>query len=105
MSVIWRSLDASKFVVRWLVRLVFAAGFGALITAEWKSWPNGSPLLGPFGIVWYNGIGIESAAICAISLALLFAFPVKPGVITALVSFVGAVNWFFWGLVALGIGC
>lgn len=105
MSVIGRSLDTSRFVVRWLVRLVCAAAFSALMTVEWKRWPDGSPLLGPLGIVWYNGIGMESAAICAISLAMLFAFPMKPGLITALVSLVGAVNWFFWGVVALGIGC
>ena len=59
----------------------------------------------PVGIIWYNGIGVESVVLCTISLAMLFAFLLEPHAVTALISLPGAVNWLFWGVMALGIGC
>jgi hypothetical protein len=71
---------------------------------EWNRWPNGSPLLGPLGIIWHNGLA-EGLVPCAISLALLFAFLFRPHWITAMISVFGVLNWLFWGVVATGIGC
>jgi hypothetical protein len=62
-------------------------------------------MLGPLGIIWYNGIGGESLALAALSLVALFAFLLKPHAATALISMLGVVNWLFWGVMALGIGC
>jgi len=36
---------------------------------------------------------------------MLFAFLLEPHAVTALISLPGAVNWLFWGVMALGIGC
>lgn len=88
-----------------LARLGCAWGFCVWMFIEWLVWPNGSALLGPIGIVWYNGIGLDSFVLCTASWAMLFAFLCRPHVVTALISLVGAANWLFWGVMALGIGC
>ena len=100
-----RSSSVSGLTAPWLARLGCPVAFGALMVIEWNRWPNGSPLLGPVGIIWYNGIGVESVVLCAISLAVLFAFLLKPHAVTALISLLGGMNWLFWGVMALGIGC
>lgn len=88
-----------------IVRLMCAAAFPASMVFEWRRWPDGSPLLGPLGIIWYNGIDGESIVLCAISLVMVFAFLMKPHMVTAVISLLGAMNWLFWGVMALGIGC
>src|SRR5262245_19250835 len=88
-----------------LARVLCAGAFAALLIWEWSRWPNGSPLLGPLGIIWYNSISGESLALAALSLIALFAFLLKPHAATALISVLGVVNWLFWGVMALGIGC
>ncbi|HEY7427928.1 MAG TPA: hypothetical protein VH682_27090 [Gemmataceae bacterium] len=79
--------------------------FAALMVYEWNRWPDGSFLLGPFGLLWYYGFGCEGVALCAISLAMLFAFFLRPNSIMARVSLFGGMNWLFWGVMAQGIGC
>lgn len=91
---------------RWMIgRLIWAVAFLVLVVFEWNRWPNGTPLLGPLGMVWYNGIGRDSIVLCAVSLAMVFAFLFKPHTVTAVISVLGVMNWLFWGVLALGIGC
>ena len=99
----WRIVSGSAWL--WLARLTCGGAFAALMVYEWNCWPNGSPLLGPLGIIWYNGSGAESLVLCAISLAMVFAFLFKPHAITAAISLLGGLNWLFWGVVGAGIGC
>ncbi len=86
-------------------RLMCAGAFLALMVFQWNRWPDGSPLLGPLGITWYNGIDGGTIVLCAISLVMVFAFLFKPHIVTAVISLLGAMNWLFWGVMALGIGC
>jgi hypothetical protein len=89
----------------WPARLTCAGAFAALVILEWNRWPNVSPVLGPLGMLWYGGLDVQAIMFCAISLAILFAFLLKPHPMTAMISFLGAMNWLFWGVMALGIGC
>ncbi len=89
----------------WLARVTFILAFAALMIYEWNRWPNGSPLLGPIGVIWYNGFEEGIIVFCAISLIAVFACLLKPNEMTAAISFIGILNWLFWGVMALGIGC
>lgn len=89
----------------WPARLACVGAFAAWMVFEWRQWPNGSPLLGPLGIMWYNGFDGESLVFTVISLAMLFAFLLKPHWITAVMTLLGGLNWLFWGVAAVGIGC
>ena len=93
------------FAWMWPARLAFGGAFAAWMTYEWKRWPNGSPFFGPIGMIWYGGASWASLILCAISLAMLLAFLLKPHTSTAVISVVGTINWLFWGVMADGIGC
>jgi len=99
----WSQLARSSWF--WIVRLTVAAAFAFLIIYEWKRWPNGSQWLGPFGLMWYNGFDVAGLILIVVSLALLFAFLIKPNPITALISMLGIINWIFGGAVSEVIGC
>jgi hypothetical protein len=99
-----REVD-SGFAWPCIARLAFTVAFAALMLYEWMIWPNGSAFLGPLGLIWYNGITVESTALCAASLALVFAFIIRPHVVTAGLSMLGVVNWVALGELAKGIGC
>ena len=90
---------------KWAIRLSEIPLFGSLLIYEWNRWPNGSPLLGPLGFVWYNGSDPCSLACCFCGLLLIFAFPFKPSAPTAILSLLGLLLWFFMGMLADGIGC
>jgi hypothetical protein len=77
----------------------------ATMVYEWKHWPDGSPLLGPLGIIWYNGFDGEGFVLCVISVALVFTFFLKPHAVTTVLFLLGILNWLFWGIMAQGIGC
>jgi hypothetical protein len=89
----------------WLARFACGGLFGWLMVYEWNCWPNGTALLGPLGIIWYNGFRDQILVFCVVSLVALFAFLLKPNKLTAVISVIGLVNWLFWGVMALGIGC
>jgi hypothetical protein len=89
----------------WVARLAFTAAFSALMLYEWMCWPNGSALLGPLGLIWYNGLTGETIALCAVSLAFVFAYVIWPRAVAAGVSLLGVVNWLCLGELAKGIGC
>jgi hypothetical protein len=86
-------------------RLTAVGVFVASMAYEWGSGPNGGPLLGPLGLIWYGGLSAGSFVLCAISVTLLIAFLIKPHIATAVISILGAINWLFWGMAVLGIGC
>jgi hypothetical protein len=100
-----QSPTVSSSMAQRVARLGCATAFGGLMVFEWFRWPNGSPLLGPVGLIWYNGLGFTSLALCAISLAMLSAFLFRPNTVTGLISLLGGLNWVFWGVMAKGIGC
>jgi hypothetical protein len=89
----------------WVARLMFGGAVVGVMIYEWNRWPNGSRWLGPVGFIWYNGAGCFELPLCAFSLALLFAFLLRPHPISAVISLFGVVNWLCWGEVAKGIGC
>lgn len=89
----------------WVVRFTCVSVFVALMMFEWHRWPNGSPLLGPLGVLWYNGLRDYAWAYCLISIVALLAFLIRPHPITAAISLLGVINWLFCGLMAMGIGC
>lgn len=72
---------------------------------EWTRWPDGSLLLGPLGLIWYDGLRPDNLTLCGLSVAMVFAFLIRPHSASAAVSLLGVLNWLFWGVVALGIGC
>ena len=84
-----------------LAAVALAAGW---LVYEWHRWPNGTALLGPLGLVWYNGPTLDNLACCAVGL-LVLAYPVRPGLPTALISVIGLLVWVFLGAAAHGIGC
>lgn len=102
-SMLWRMITSPVWL--WLARLMCGVTFVALMVFEWHRWPGGSPCLGPLGFIWHNGIDTENLVLCVISLAMVFAFVLKPHALTALISLLGGVNWLFWGSLALTIGC
>jgi hypothetical protein len=89
----------------WALRVAATGSFTALMALEWSLWPNGSPLLGPLGIIWYNGADPCTLTITAFLLPVVFAFPLKPCLLTALLSLLGLMAWTFLGVIAIGIGC
>ena len=89
----------------WALRVVSFGAFGALMTYEWLRWPNGSAWLGPLGFFWYFGPNVEGLAITLTLLPLVFAFPLKPHPVTALLSLLGLMAWACMGTLAQGIGC
>jgi hypothetical protein len=89
----------------WPARLACTGAFAALMGYEWTHWPNGSPLLGPLGIVWYNGMDVATLVLCAGSLAMAFAFLLKPHPAMAVLSLLGGGNWWLWGVLAVSMGC
>jgi hypothetical protein len=91
--------------ILWGLRLAIVGLFGVWMLVEWRIWPQGSALVGPLGAIWYNGTDLFTLALCAALLAAIFAFPFRPSVITALVSFLGLLVWIFFGYMAKGIGC
>jgi hypothetical protein len=89
----------------WLLRLAAAGAFVAWMAYEWRRWPNGSAMLGPLGLIWYQGPdGFSLAATCVLLPAVL-AFPLKPHPVTAVLSLLGLGAWWLLGAVAKGIGC
>jgi hypothetical protein len=99
----WLHLAGSAWL--WLARVTCGGVFVGSMAYEWTHWPNGSPVLGPLGMIWYGFVNGENLALCTISLAMLFAFLIKPHTITAAISLLGMVNWLFWGILAQGVGC
>jgi hypothetical protein len=93
----------SRLGWRELLRFAFSIGFFALMAYEWNRWPNGNVLLGPLGLIWYNGLEIETLVLSGASMGAVLAFVVKPHFICATVSILGVLNWFFWGLMVQGI--
>jgi hypothetical protein len=89
----------------WLAGFMFGVVFAGIQIFEWNRWPNGSALLGPLGIIWYNGLDAESLVFCVISVVLVLTFFFKPNAVTASISLFGVLNWYFWGIMAQGIGC
>jgi hypothetical protein len=89
----------------WLARVVFGGAFVALMLYEWSRWPNGRALLGPLGLVWYDHGSAEGLILYVLSIAMLFAFLLRPNGGMALVSLLGLLNRIFWGVMAEGIGC
>ena len=93
---------SSPAVVARLAAVALAAGW---LVYEWHRWPDGTALLGPLGLVWYNGPTAGNLACCAVGLVLVLAYPVRPGAGTAAVSALGLLFWLFMGVVAHAIGC
>src|SRR5258707_925152 len=85
--------------------LTWTGVFLGLMCYHWNAWPNCSILFGPFFIVRYNGLDPCTAFGTLILMSLLFAFPMRPGIFTALASAAGFVLWVFAGIVGQGIGC
>lgn len=77
----------------WLVRAVSVAAFAVLMSWEWSRWPNGTPLLGPLGIVWYNGWGADNLALLVLSFLALAAYLGKPNIVTGVISGLGVVSF------------
>ncbi len=53
----------------------------------------------------YDGFEASSCVLIAISAAAVFAFLIKPHILTALISIFGLLAWLAIGLVIEGIGC
>jgi hypothetical protein len=87
------------------LRLAVVALFGAGLAYEWARWPNGSALLGPLGIIWYNGADGESVGLTVLLLPAVLAFPLKPCCFTGILSALAFYVWLILGALALGIGC
>jgi hypothetical protein len=85
--------------------LIWTGVFIGVMAYNWAAWPNASIMFGPFWIVRYNGLDPGLAFCILILLSMLFAFPAKPNVFTALVSAAGLCLWFVAGMVGEGIGC
>jgi hypothetical protein len=88
-----------------LTRVAVVAVAADWLAYEWRRWPNGSAMLGPLGLVWYNGPTVGNLAYCAVGLALVLAYPMRPGALTAALSAFGLLLWVFLGVMAEGIGC
>ncbi len=88
-----------------VVRATAVALAAAWLVREWHQWPNGTAMLGPLGLVWYNGPSAGNLACCAVGLLLVLAYPVRPGALTAAISAFGLLFWAFMGVLAQGIGC
>jgi|GEM_PF-3814255 hypothetical protein len=97
---VWAGTKSGK-----IYRLSLGMAFVFAMVCVWICSPNGNPLLGPLQLLGYNGVTVESLVFCAVSLAVFFAFLIKPHIITAVISILGGMNWLFWGLVVPGIGC
>lgn len=85
--------------------LIWTGVFISVMAYNWTSWPNASIVFGPFWIVRYNGLDPGLAFCILILLSMLFAFPAKPNVWTALVSAAGFWLWYVAGIAGEGIGC
>jgi hypothetical protein len=91
--------------VLWTIRLAAIGLFAVGMAIEWSTWPNGSALLGPLGMVWYFGLEPISLLCCALLIPVISAFLLKPSVATAFMSAFGLVIWILMGVVAKGVGC
>lgn len=89
----------------WFARAAGCAVVFAVFVWEWMRWPSGSRLLGPIGMIWYNGADALLIVISAFTLACHLAVVIWPRWFMALISLFGVVNWLFWGAVVQGIGC
>ncbi|MEZ5942709.1 MAG: hypothetical protein R3C18_15050 [Planctomycetaceae bacterium] len=86
-------------------RLTYLVVLGAVIAFGFSDYPMARIALGPIGLIGFVEIGNATVVICAYSLLMLVAFPLKPNWLTAVVSGAGTLNWMFWGLMVLGIAC
>lgn len=71
---------------------------------HWNAWPNCSILFGPFFIVRYNGLDLGTSVGTCVLLSILFAYPIRPSVFTAIASAIGFLLWLFAGLIGEGVG-
>jgi hypothetical protein len=85
--------------------LIWTGIFVIAMAYYWAIWPDASLLFGPFWIVRYNGLDPCTGFGIFLLLAVLFTFPAKPGVLTAIVSLCGFLLWCAAGAVGMGIGC
>lgn len=100
----WRAMRALRLL--WLLLRVGAVGsFLVFMAYEWQQWPNGSPWLGPLGLIWYFGVDACSLAPCLVLFLLIVSFPFRPRTLTAVASAIGLLAWRAIGVIAQGIGC
>jgi hypothetical protein len=86
-------------------RVALPALFAALLVREWYRWPNGGPLLGPIGIFWYRSADACTLVTTVALLPMIFAFLVKPRLLTAFLSLLALAVWLALGALAETIGC
>lgn len=81
------------------LRLIWAGVVLGIVAYQWSAWPDAGILFGPFWLVRGQGFGIVTglAAVCLLS--LLFAYPARPGRLTAIVSAAGILLWCAVGVV------
>lgn len=87
------------------LRAACLGGFVGVMAWEWRRWPNGSPLIGPLGLIWYGLTDPGTVLLTVISALCAILVLVWPHWVACLISLLGLVNWVFWGMMAQGIGC
>jgi hypothetical protein len=89
----------------WALRTGTAALFGAWMCYEWGRWPNSSLMFGPLALIRYNGLNLVDVVTSAVLLPLLFAFLLRPHVLTFCLSLLGTLIWLCLGSIPMTVSC
>lgn len=89
---------------REVLLLGWAAAFAGRTVYEWSVWPDSTLFFGPFWFVRSHGLGVWSGLMLATLLLLLFAFPLRPRLTTAVLSLLGFSLWVTLGFLGWGTG-
>src|SRR5438105_4075749 len=91
-------------VGRDLLLLAWTAGFVGRTVYEWSVWPESTLFFGPFWFVRSHGLDVCSGLSLLTLITLLFSFPLKPGLTTAVLSALGFSLWVLVGFFGWGTG-
>jgi hypothetical protein len=78
---------------------IWTAAFLGIMAWNWGVWPKASITFGPFWFVRSEGLEALTAIGIVILLSMLFAFPARPGVFTAILSAAGFGLWCAAGMI------
>lgn len=81
--------------------------FCSWMLVEWLRYPDITPFFGPFAWMCDANAATRSDGrmACVVLLPCLFAFPVKPNVVTLCVSWVAGMIWVFMAVLLFSASC
>lgn len=92
---------------RRFLRVGFPLLFWLWMLVEWLRYPDITPFFGPFAWMYdANAVTRSDGRLaCVVLLPCLFAFPLKPNVVTLCISWVAGMIWVFMAVLLFSASC